>query len=99
MSGKITEPQRTTSVLDKVDVVFAGGGVSGVAAAIGAARAGAKTLLIERAGFLGGVAATGLMTYMCNTLFTGDGRQVIKGICEEILENLAKLRLKPTSES
>ena len=88
MSGKITEAQRTIPILDEVDVVVAGGGVAGVAAAIGAARAGARTLLIERAGFLGGVAAAGLCTSMTNYILTGDGRQVVKGICEEVLENL-----------
>lgn len=45
-------------VTRQVDVLVCGGGVSGVAAAVTAARNGAKTLLIERAGFLGG-AATG----------------------------------------
>ncbi len=38
----------------KYDVIVCGGGTSGVAAAIAAARGGAKTLLIERLGSLGG---------------------------------------------
>jgi flavin-dependent dehydrogenase len=41
-------------IFGKHDVVVAGGGTSGVAAAICAARAGANTLLIERLGVLGG---------------------------------------------
>ncbi len=47
-------------VLDTVDVLVAGGGTAGIGAAIGAARAGAKTLLIENHSFFGGVAAWAL---------------------------------------
>jgi len=43
-----------------VDVLVAGGGPAGIGAALGAARAGAKTLLLERYGFLGGVGAHGM---------------------------------------
>src|SRR5438105_3203795 len=50
----VSEPVRQTPVLDQADVVVIGGGRSGVGAALGAARSGAKTLLIERTGFLGG---------------------------------------------
>ncbi len=39
-----------------------GGGVAGLTAALGAARNGAETLLVERYGFLGGTATAGLMT-------------------------------------
>ena len=90
MSRTITEPQRTIAVLDEVDVVVAGAGVTGVAAAIGAARAGARTLLIERTGLFGGVTTAALMTSLSNWLITGDGRQVVKGICEEILDHLVE---------
>ena len=38
------------------DVVVVGGGAAGVAAAVGAAQAGARALLLETAGFLGGAA-------------------------------------------
>ena len=47
-------------VLDTVDVLVAGGGTAGFGAAVGAARAGAKTLLIENHSFFGGVAAWAL---------------------------------------
>lgn len=47
-------PARSIPVLYDVDVVVIGGGLSGVGAAVGAARSGAKTLLIERTGYLGG---------------------------------------------
>jgi ribulose 1,5-bisphosphate synthetase/thiazole synthase len=47
-------------VLDTVDVLVTGGGTAGIGAALGAARAGAKTLLIENYSFFGGVAAWAL---------------------------------------
>ena len=46
--------------ISDVDVVVAGGGPAGIGAAIAAARAGAKTLLLERHAFFGGVAAWGM---------------------------------------
>ncbi len=56
-----TEPEKQLPVFAEVDVVVAGGGPAGFGAAIGAARAGAKTLLIERNSFPGGMATAGLM--------------------------------------
>ena len=90
MSKTIIEPERRISVLDEVDVLVAGAGTAGVAAAVASARAGAKTMLIERQGMLGGVASAGLMTSITNSAITGDGRQVVKGIMEEILDKLAE---------
>jgi hypothetical protein len=59
--GFVTEPPRQTPVLAEADVVVVGGGLSGIGAAVGAGRAGAKTVLIERTGFLGGwIRGTGL---------------------------------------
>lgn len=46
---------------DKYDVVVLGGGPGGLGAAAGAAKAGASTLLVERYGFLGGMATAGLV--------------------------------------
>ena len=50
----IDTPSRKVPVLYDVDVVVIGGGLSGFGAAMGAARTGAKTLLVERTGYLGG---------------------------------------------
>ena len=43
------------------DVIVAGGGIAGVAAALASARAGAKTLLLEKESALGGLATLGLI--------------------------------------
>lgn len=48
--------------MEKFDVIVVGGGFSGVAAALAAARQGAKTLLIEKSNALGG-AATNCLVY------------------------------------
>ena len=66
------------------DVIVAGGGVAGVAAAVAAARDGKQVLLIEKACALGGLATIGHINYfvpMCN----GRGKQIISGMAEELL--------------
>ena len=57
----ILEEARALPVAGRYDVLVCGGGTSGVPAAIAAARAGAKTALVERYGFLGGVPAYCIM--------------------------------------
>ncbi len=65
------------------DVIVFGGGVSGCAAAIAAARAGQKTLLVEQNGYLGGaLTACGVGPMMT---FHAGGAQVILGIMEELV--------------
>ena len=52
----------------KYDIIVVGGGFAGVAAAVSAAREGAKVLLLEKSGFLGGAAGN---CYIC-LLYTSD---------------------------
>ena len=54
-----SEPAKQIPIKDSVDVLVLGGGPAGFATAVSAARMGAKTLLIEQSGALGGVATTG----------------------------------------
>lgn len=60
----ITESVRQTPVAGEYDVVVCGGGPAGIAAAIQAARRGAKTRLLELHGCLGGIWTSGLLTYV-----------------------------------
>lgn len=80
----ITEPEREIPVIGEYDVAVCGGGVAGVAAALAAARHGAKVLLIEKQFALGGLATLGLVTVYL-PLCDGLGKQVSFGIAEELL--------------
>ncbi|NLG28801.1 MAG: FAD-dependent oxidoreductase, partial [Chloroflexi bacterium] len=84
----IREPEREIIVLDQVDVLVAGAGVAGCAAAIASARTGAKTMLLERSGALGGVATVGLMANIGNLFMDQQGRSVIDGIAREVVQRL-----------
>ncbi|MGH7729266.1 MAG: FAD-dependent oxidoreductase [Vulcanimicrobiaceae bacterium] len=68
------------------DVLVLGGGNAGSAAAIAAARGGARTLLVERYGFLGGT-ATAAMVGPWMTFHSG-GERIVGGIAQEIVERL-----------
>ena len=76
-------------VVGEYDVCVVGGGVAGVAAALAAAREGARTCLIEKEYALGGLATLGLIVYYL-PLCDGKGRQVIAGISEELLKSSIK---------
>jgi hypothetical protein len=57
----IREPARDIPVVAETDVLVCGGGIAGVAAACWAARLGARVLLLERYGFLGGLVTQSLV--------------------------------------
>ena len=82
----VREPARDVPVIADVDVLVCGGGPAGTSAAIAAARAGARTMLLERYGCLGGLATGGLVIVL-PPLVRGE-HQVIGGIGQETLELL-----------
>ena len=74
--------------MEKYNLVVVGGGLSGVAAAISGARQGLKTLLVEKAGWLGG-AMSNCLIYPFMPFWTtvnGEKRYLSKGIFAEMLE-------------
>lgn len=85
----IVEPARQLQVVREADVVVCGGGPSGFIAAIAAARNGAKTLLLEHYGFLGGMATAGLVGPISKFNFGGD--RIVSGIPEEFIGRMAQL--------
>jgi len=75
------EPARDVPVVERADVLVAGGGPAGVAAALAAARRGATTRLIEANGCLGGTWTAGLLSWI---LDSGNKKGIIKEIIAEL---------------
>ena len=73
----------STPVKYECDVCVAGGGIAGIAAAISAARAGARVILVDRGFMLGGLATAGIVTIYL-PLCDGMGNQVTFGLAEEL---------------
>ncbi|MHC4713106.1 MAG: FAD-dependent oxidoreductase [Planctomycetota bacterium] len=69
------------------DVAVVGGGTGGVPAALAAARSGATTILLERYGFLGGMATAGLINPFMG--YRAGSKKIVAGVFAEILEGLA----------
>ncbi len=84
--GTLVEPARRVPIVAEADVVVCGGGPAGVAAAVAAARAGAKTQLLEVNGCIGGIWTGGLLSYVLDS-----GNK--PGLMQEIFD-----RLKPYEE-
>lgn len=81
--------EREVPVVGEYDVVVCGGGPGGFIAALAAARGGAKTAVIERYGFLGGMATAGLVAPI--SVFNYNGRRIINGMPWEFVERLAEI--------
>lgn len=83
---------------EEFDVVVVGGGAGGLAAAVGAARCGARTLLVERYGFLGGAATNAHVLSYCGFFKQGESgpEQTVRGVGEALLVQLRAMGLDTT---
>ena len=85
----VNEPAKEIRVFDEVDVLVVGGGMAGCTAAVAAADAGAKTLLLERNGCMGGVLVSNIIPNLLNNHFDAEGRMQLCGVPKKIMERLA----------
>ena len=89
----VHEPARTLAVYGEFDVVVIGGGPAGLAASVSAARRGARTLLVERYGFLGGMGTAGGVTNFAGLYGRKDGemQQLVHGVVDDLLARIDAL--------
>src|SRR5438270_11920924 len=92
-SRTIQEPARQIPIYGEYEVVVLGGGPAGIAASVAAARAGRRTLLIERYGFLGGMGTAAGVTNFCglHANVYGDMHRVVQGIASGLLARIERL--------
>src|SRR3954470_17881524 len=92
-SRTIEEPARQIPVYGEYDVAVLGGGPAGIAASVAAARAGRRTLLIERYGFLGGMGTAAGVTNFCglHANVHGEMHRVVQGIATDLLARIDRL--------
>lgn len=85
----VREAAREVPVHATCDVLVVGGGPAGMAAAVAAARLGARTMLLERYNHLGGLSTGGLVIWI-DRMTDWSGQLVIRGFAEEFLGRLPK---------
>src|ERR1700722_15112405 len=92
-SKTISEPARQIPLYGEYDVAVLGGGPAGIAASVAAARAGRRTLLIERYGFLGGMGTAAGVTNFCglHANVHGEMHRVVQGVASELLARIDRL--------
>lgn len=85
-SNNVVIPAQTLRVSHEPDIAIVGGGPTGIAAAMAAARGGANVLLIEQRGYLGGMGTAALVPAFCP--YTDGEKPVIRGIGLELLDKM-----------
>jgi 2-polyprenyl-6-methoxyphenol hydroxylase-like FAD-dependent oxidoreductase len=86
-NATLRESSREIRVHHDCDVLVVGGGPSGTAAAVAAARGGARVSLLERYNHLGGLSTGGLVIWI-DRMTDWEGRAVIRGFAEEVFKRL-----------
>ncbi len=87
----ILEPARNTPIVARADVVVVGGGPAGIAAAVAAARNGARTVLVERYPYLGGLASGGMVLVLDD--YCNGSEITVAGLCQELTDRMTRLGL------
>jgi len=86
----MTEPALQIPVADEVDVLVVGGGMTGVAAALSAARLGLRTLIIEQFNCLGGTATSGAHNHISQFTSWSSPERIVGGIPYELAQRLLR---------
>jgi FAD dependent oxidoreductase len=89
MARSVNEPGRQTPVVAETDVLVVGGGPAGQAAAVAAARAGAGVTLLERYGYLGGLASGGMVLVLDD--MCAEGEISVGGLALEIIDRMQRI--------
>lgn len=89
--GRVVQPQRGLPVLHETSILIVGGGPAGTAAAFSAKKLGVDVTLVERYGYLGGLATGGLVLGIF-PLYDRHNKQVIWGFAEEMMKKLDVLK-------
>jgi len=87
----IEKPQYKQKVVGHYDVVVAGAGLAGVAAATAAAAVGARVAVIERQPFAGGISTASMEPSMCNYFYNVHHELILGGRPLELVERMVKL--------